>query len=395
MNHEMWRPTPDRSHARADTGRRRASERGFTLIEVMVAVAIGLIVVGVAYSVLYTSQQVQSINEQTVDTQQNARMAMELISEDLKAAGFSAKLIAPPGIGNCGTNGVVPADNTPTGADTGPDAVSMIVPVNLSTLATTILGSAPTANVALQTGAVAAAAADGFGVGGTIYALPGAVISIGGYFTGTVNTISGDTLTLTSSVQLPKEAQMPGNTTGTGMQVYWLKCVRYEVINSNSSAATKQPLCGGNLPCLVRGTPPCVVGAVNPCIPVVEGIEDLQLAYACDGCVGTEDGVIDDQVGGTAGQFDAADFVSNNAWNTGTFLPSTIRMAQVSIVAREMRRRLGSENPTGAQATLSTPAQFQTPDHNPTQDAGYNATTYSRQQRRLLTRTIELTNLGF
>ncbi len=384
----MSYPMPDRSRVRA-SHRPWASEQGFTLMEIMVAVGIGVFVVGTAVTVLYSSQQVQSINEQTVETQQNARMAMELISEDFKSAGFNIKSIAPPGIGaTCGVNGVVPADNNPVGNDTGPDAVSMIVPVNLSTLATQIAGSAPTANVVLQAGAVAAAATDGFGVAGTIYALPGPVISIAGFHTGTVNTIASDTLALTNSVQLPKEAVMP-----VGMQVYWLKCVRYEVINSNSNAATKQPLCGGTLPCLVRGTPPCVVGATNPCIPVVEGIEDLQVAYACDGCVGTEDGVIDDQAGGTGGQFDAADFVSNSAWNAGAFLPSTIRMAQVSIVARELRSRLGSEGVTGAKATISS--VLQVADHNHSQDTGFNGGVYAKQQRRLLTRTIELTNMGF
>jgi type IV pilus assembly protein PilW len=389
----MWNPTPDRSHARAVAGRRRVSERGFTLIEVMVAVAIGVFVVGTAIAVLYTSQQVQTINEQTVETQQNARMAMELISEDFKSAGFQAKSIAPPGIGSCGTNGIVPGDNNALGNDTGPDSVSMIVPVNLSTLAVTILGSAPTANVVLQSGAMAVAVADGFET--VPYALPGPVISIAGFYTGVVNARAGDTLTLTTAVQLPKEAQMPGDVTGTGMQVYWLKCVMYKVINANS-LGTEQPLCGGTLPCLVRGTPPCLTTQLGPpCIPVVEGIEDLQIAYACDGCVAVEDGVIDDQVGGVAGQFDPLDFVSNNGWNTGAFLPNTIRMAQVSIVAREMRARLGSEFASGAKAMISTPAQFQTPDHDPAQDAGFNAGAYATQQRRLLTRTIELTNMGF
>jgi type IV pilus assembly protein PilW len=32
-------------------------------------------------------------------------------------------------------------------------------------------------------------------------------------------------------------------------------------------------------------------------------------------------------------------------------------------------------------------------DHNPSVDAGYNATTYQQQRRRVLTRTIQVRNL--
>lgn len=373
-----------------------------TLMEAVMALAISVIVVGGAYSVLYSSQQTQTINEQAVQAQQNARMAMELIAQDLKDAGFNAQTLTPPGIditgaaGNCGVNGILPRDHTPTGPDTGPDSVSMIVPVNLSTLATAITGSAPTASVVLQAGAVAAA--EGFGA--VPYANP--VISIAGYHVGTVSSISGDTLTLTAAVQLPKESVMP-----VGMQVYWLKCIMYKVIHPASNVATEQPLCGGVLPCLVRGTPPCTVGQAGPaCVPVVEGIEDLQLAYACDGCAGTEDGTIDDQVGGTAGQFDAADFVSNNTWNSGTFVPKTIRLAKVTIVARQLGTAIGSESASQGAKAAFTPSPLQVPADNPDHNhangvftAGDLGTatalvTYQQQQRRVLTRIVQLKNMG-
>ncbi len=383
-------------------GRPCSNERGLTLMEVMMALAISVIVVGGTYQVLYNSQQVQTINEQAVQSQQSARTAMELITQDLKDAGFNAQALTPPGIditgatGNCGVNGILPRDNTPTGNDTGPDSVSMIVPIALSTLRTAIPGTAPTANVVLQNGAVAAA--EGFGA--APYAAP--VISIAGYHVGTVASISTDTLTLGAQVTLPKESIMP-----VGMQVYWLKCVMYKIIHPSSNAATEQPLCGGVLPCLVRGTPPCTVGQAGPaCVAVVDGIEDLQLSYACDGCVGVEDGIADDQVGGTGGQFDAADFVSNSSWNAGAFIPRTIRLAKVTIVARQLGTAMGAESASqGARANF-TPSPLQVPADNPDHNHANGVfvagdlgtatalTTYQKQQRRVLTRVVQLKNMG-
>ena len=379
---------------RGKQGRACRDERGFTLVEIMIALAISAILVGGAYSMLYSSQQTQTINEQAVQTQQNGRMAMELISLDLKDAGFQAQSLAG-GIGNCGVNGILPADNNTAGNDTGPDSVSMIVPVLFSTVQTQITGAAPTASVMLQAGAVAAAGVDGWGT--TPYALPGPVISLGGFQMGTVTATAGDTLTLSTPVTLPQTAFLP-----VGMQVYWLKCIMYKVISTSSIAATEQPLCGGTLPCLVRGTPPCLTTQAGPaCVAVVDGIEDLQLSYACDGCVGLQDGIIDDQAGGTANVFDANDFVSNNAWNAGTFLPPTIRMVRVSVVARQVGTTLGSEGATGAKARFS-PAPLVVQDHNHANGvfaAGDLATAaaqgaYSQIMRRVLNRTVQLKNMG-
>ena len=382
--------------------RPRTDERGVSLIEMMMALAISVIVVGGTYQVLYNSQQMQTVNEQAVQSQQNARIAMELIAMDLKDAGFNAQQLTSPGIditgatGNCGLNGILPRDNNPLGNDTGPDSVSMIVPVGLSTLRTAITGAAPTTSVVLQNGAVAAA--EGFGA--APYASP--VISIAGYHVGTVSSISSDTLTLGAQVKLPKDAAMP-----VGMQVYWLKCIMYKIIHPSSNAATEQPLCGGALPCLVRGTPPCTVGQAGPaCVAVVDGIEDLQLSYACDGCVGVEDGVVDDQTGGTANQFDARDFVSNDAWNTGAFIPKSIRLAKVTVVARQMGTAMGAESASiGARANFS-PSPLQVPADNPdhnhangvfaANDLGTAAAllAYQKQQRRVLTRIVQLKNMG-
>lgn len=359
------------------------TECGLSIVEMMVALGIGTIVTGTAYSVIYSSQQMQTVNEQTADTQQNSRMAMELLVQDLQAAGFNTQTLAtylPAGIGPCGINGILPEDNNAGGNDTGPDRVNMILPTSITTMATAITGLAPTPNVVLQTGAVAAAGAEGFGVN--------SVVSLGGLFIGTVQSVSGDTVRLVNTVRIPKTSTLP-----VGLPVYWLRCITYEVITSNSSATTKQPLCGGSVPCLVRGPGPCVVGSVTPCVPVVDGIEDVQIAYGCDGCTGSiPDEIIDDQPGGTANQFDANDFVSNSAWTTPPFNGSSIRLARVTVVARQTRTRLGSESVTGKKAVISAPLVIE--DHNHASDAGYNATTYSQQQRRVLTRTVHLKNMG-
>lgn len=374
-------------------------ERGMTLVEIMIALGISAILVGGAYSMLYSSQQIQTVNEQAVQTQQNGRIAMELIAQDLKDAGFQAQALTPPGIGTagaagtCGTNAILPRDNNTAGADTGPDSFSVIVPVPLSTLQTQITGAAPTASVVLANGTLAAA--EGWGT--APYAVPNPVISIAGFYTGTVSTTSSDTLSLAAAVKLPKEALMP-----VGMQVYWLKCVMYKIIHASSNATTEQPLCGGTLPCLVRGTPPCLTTQTGPaCVAVVDGIEDLQLSYACDGCVGNQDDIIDDQAGGTAGAFDANDFISNNAWTAGNFVPNTIRMVQISVVARQVGSILGSEGPTGAKAAY-TPSPLVVQDHNHANGvfvAGDLNTAaaqgvYGQAMRRVFTRTVQLKNMG-
>jgi type IV pilus assembly protein PilW len=294
---------------------------------------------------------------------------MELISHDIKMAGYGMTTPLP----GCNT-AIVPGDQNPVGADTGPDSVSLVVPITatvapfwtLSAGATGPFGQITLASAA----AVSAMMTAGLATGGTI--------SIGGVVSQTVQGIAGTTLTLTSTVSAP--ATFPANT-----PVFLLQCVQYRV--SNLAAE-----CAGSTPCLLRN----VNGTVTP---IADGIEDLQLAYACDGCViavngGVEDRIIDDQLA-VNGTFDQTDFLSDSTWAFAPLVPTSIRLVRVTIVARQTQNDEGF-GAGRARASASVPVTVE--DHNPVGGqftAGdYNATTYSQFRRRTLTRTVEVRNLG-
>jgi type IV pilus assembly protein PilW len=317
---------------------------------------ISIIVVGAGYTVMTSSLKATTVNDQSTQMQQSARIAMDLISQDLKMAGFGMTAA----VGNC-NYAVVPLDQNTAGADTGPDGFRVVVPTTgtaapLWTLAVDLNGAPTATQLTLTAGAGAAMTAAGFGAGAYAFPQP---ISIGGTVSATVTAQTGDTLTLSTAIPAP--TRLVANT-----RVYWLQCISYDI-------ATTAAACSGNAPCLRRDG-----------VAVAEGIEDLQLAYACDGCTvgGIPDGIIDDQNGSNT--FDAADFISNNTWTTAPFTPDTLRLVRVSIVARQTR----------ADTDWKSGQVIQAEDHNPATDPGFNATTAQQLRRRLLTRTIEFRNLG-
>jgi type IV pilus assembly protein PilW len=336
------------------------SNRGMTLIELMFGMTIAMIVIGAGYTVMTGSQKAASVNDQTTQMQQNVRLGMDLLTQDLKMAGFG--MTAPVGACNYA---IVPGDNTAGGADNGPDTVSVVVPTTstinpLWTLAAQVTGAPTATTMTLQVGAGAAMTASGFGV--APYALP-QPISVNGTVSATVTALAGDTLTVSSSINSP--AVFPA-----GTQVFWLQCITYDVVRATDANANT--LCSGNPPCLRRNG-----------VAIAEGIEDLQLAYACDGCAGAvPDGVLDDQ--NASGTFDTADFISNSTWTVAPLTPDSIRMVRINIVARQLR---ADPNWTSSQPVVVE-------DHNPTGDAAYNAQAYSQMRRRVLTRTIQVRNIG-
>ena len=101
------------------------NEDGFTLIELLVSLVIALVVVAVCFTVLVTTSKALRANDQTAETQQNVRIAMDLIASDVKVAGMGMT----NQVGGCMNTvsgiptvaAIVPGEQTPTGNDNGAD----------------------------------------------------------------------------------------------------------------------------------------------------------------------------------------------------------------------------------------------------------------------------------
>jgi type IV pilus assembly protein PilW len=70
-------------------GHNRRQERGFTLVELLVAMAITAVVMGAVYSLYKTQQDSYIAQDQVVEMQQNVRASLYQMARDLRMAGFN------------------------------------------------------------------------------------------------------------------------------------------------------------------------------------------------------------------------------------------------------------------------------------------------------------------
>jgi type IV pilus assembly protein PilW len=359
------------------------NERGFSLVELMAAVLITAVIVAAALTTVVSSNRANHVNSQVADTQQNVRVAMDLISKDIRLAGFNYEATDPatPLIVGCSSGGrpvgLLPQDQNAAGADTGPDRVSLVVPVLTSPTTPWVLsvlaaptgpGSLPYTTVNLAGAAITDMQAHGF--------TNGSVVSLGGAVLRRVSSFTAGSITFDTGVD---------GTFPVGTPVYLMQCVQYQVTTSTAT-------CGPDgAPCLVRNG-----------IPVVDGVEDFQLSYACDGCNTASpnplgaDGIMDEWEAPANG-FTNGDFISNSTWSGAAPLtnmrPHTIRLAQISIVARQTQADQGTSE--GGAPGTNSPGPVVVGDHDPSTpgDPGYDPASYQQQRRRVLTRSVQPRNL--
>lgn len=70
--------------------RMQGTAQGFTLIELMIAMVLGLLVLGAALAVFQSNQKTFSANEGQNRVQENARIAYEMMGKDIRSVGSSA-----------------------------------------------------------------------------------------------------------------------------------------------------------------------------------------------------------------------------------------------------------------------------------------------------------------
>jgi len=66
----------------------RKNELGFTLIEILIALAISGIVLTAIYNLYISQSRTYTVQEQVSEMQQNARVAMDIVSRHIRMAGF-------------------------------------------------------------------------------------------------------------------------------------------------------------------------------------------------------------------------------------------------------------------------------------------------------------------
>jgi len=152
-----------------------AATRGFTLMEVLIALGTFLIVLFAIYTSFESSQATYAAGEQKADIQQSARIAMEMMSADLRLAGY--------------------------GFPTGAGAVTVASPTDISFWAD--LNNASTvivADVAAASTTLTVQNATGIQVGNIIHLINGTVSEQRTVATVTVNPDpTPDTITLTAA----------------------------------------------------------------------------------------------------------------------------------------------------------------------------------------------------
>lgn len=66
------------------------SEQGFTIIEMIVSLVIGMLILGIALSLFYVQRKSFGIQEQLTQMQQNMRVGMDIMSREIRMAGYLA-----------------------------------------------------------------------------------------------------------------------------------------------------------------------------------------------------------------------------------------------------------------------------------------------------------------
>lgn len=94
--------------AQASTIRtKNRGDGGFSLVELLIALSVGLILLSAMYGVFTTQNKTFKVQEQVAEMQQNARAAMDIMIREIRMAGHDPLGTAGAGIVTAGSDSIV------------------------------------------------------------------------------------------------------------------------------------------------------------------------------------------------------------------------------------------------------------------------------------------------
>lgn len=304
-----------------------SDRKGFTLIELLITMFLITMVMAASYVVFFGSSKATTMQTQDARMQDNARMAMDVITRSFMRAGFLINFPNyPPG---ASINGLTTKLNV-VNSSAGPDSVTI---AGTTGATTTLTNSA--AKDASQLRVVSAASFTA-----------GTIIGIGLTDTARVTSVAGNVLNLDTTTDSGKlNIDYPGTTgfDGNPSNQEATRIVELTATTFSIDAVTdlRHPvlLAGGN--------------------PLAEDIEDLQIAYGVDR---------DNNM-----SIDATEWTNAPTVNE----IDSIRLVRVTLVARAAQEDNSIKGPAG---TRKVPAIEDRPERDVSSD-GY--------RRYILTRIIK------
>lgn len=352
-------------------------QRGFSLVELLVAMAIASVLGMAGVALFSTSNWTYKVNEDVSEAQQNVRVAMEWLSKDIRTAGFGLEDpptsltftgLASTFVGQSGGSITLSSPITVSNNSTGPDTITIL---GIGYEAGTLVGASSNENknskgyLCYLPPSPVSDNEKFFKEDGTSNAAPYSnrkYINLNGttFIQLLASQIKANCDTYTSGIKL----QLSSPSTldkdyPDGTPVYIIQAVQYTINNATPFLTG----CSAANPCLASYDATELRGSGRQVL--AENIEDLQFAYGID--VSPRDGRIDDYNADSS--FTTADFVNDPADDT------SIIAVRANVVAKT--RNIDVK---GGQFT------------RPAVEDRAAATSKDGYRRRLLTKIIKLRN---
>jgi type IV pilus assembly protein PilW len=216
------------------------NRKGVTLIELMIALVISATIVAAIYRVFLTQQNTYTVQDDVVDMQQNARVAVNEMMREIRMAGFgNIQSMVPVTINGTIYNNVINPDTPSAGALTFVAGLGG---------AATLTGFNPPLNQITVNSLLSSSGSVLFNTADRKY------ISIAGSECFAITAIAGKTLTLNGTVNTafktnPNEPDVTKNVT-VPVSVYAIRAITYVVLPNASGAPVlrrNENLGGGNV----------------------------------------------------------------------------------------------------------------------------------------------------